>query len=1119
MSTSLPVINDSTVTRDGLYPGRWWHADGDRIVCDLCPRECSLKEGDRGFCFVRQNIDGQMALTTYGRSTGFCIDPIEKKPLNHFYPGTSVLSFGTAGCNLGCKFCQNWDISKAREVERLSHRAFPDEIALAAKSLGCHSVAYTYNDPIIWAEYAIDTAKACRAEGIKSVAVTAGYICEDAREPFYEFIDAANVDLKAFTEDFYYRITYSHLQPVLDTLVWLRQETDVWFEITNLIIPDANDSPDELRQLCEWVLNAVGDDVPVHFSAFHPDYRMTDRPNTPHETLMQAHEIAKQTGIKYPYVGNVNDVDRQSTYCPSCGSLIIERNWYALGVYGLNGRQCRHCGTEISGHFEAQPGNWGRKRQPVDMRQFHIPRGGPANGHAASSQSAAGPGVTQTSTFQTMTTSTQSVYPQPEKREPAPMAISESTDNGAVKINDSALAWLAGQEDPQPAAPTTPAAPEAPTRMPLTTEQRNGMLQAAGELIAASSEGRQAQIPDLASLGVANASVAGIFTSLKRNGMLRSCCGSFGSTMPLLTTLQQAAHRTATDDPRFPPVIPTELPHLDMEVWLLFAPEKVEAQGEDRVAQVEIGKHGLQIFKGNQRGLLLPGVATDNGWDSEHFLNQVCIKAGLPPTAWKEPDTVLYRFEGNVIKGVVVDEASASAPRLRYQPAQVDELRQICKDNVVAIVRGATPMYYCGTVPDSTVNSVAMIITLPGGGQELDVARLSLKEPMPLQATAFSMCEDLAARLRRRGFLNGNFELDLSIAYDPSMHGTVDKPSLGGIDPRSHAVLITERQKTAWVFDTESTADGLVEAASSACQIREPVYSQLFSLAFQSTRTQETHSALPKAQRGDSHRRPAVAGRFYPGDVTQMNAMLDEMIGDAAEQTGCQAVMVPHAGWQFSGKLAAEVLKQVKLPKRIIAIGPKHTANGVDWAVAPHHTWQVPGESVMSDYELASKLAERIPDLEMDAGAHAAEHGVEVELPIIARLSPETKVVGIAIGGANLQRCEAFAEGLAEVIKELDERPLLLISSDMNHYANEEETRRLDTLALADFDRLDEDALFRTCRENHISMCGMIPAVIIIKTLKKLGGVSKCTPVGYATSASVSGDYDRVVGYAGRILI
>ena len=1117
MSTSLPVISDSdNDAAAGLFPGRWWHTEGDRAVCDLCPRFCRLKDGDRGFCFVRQNIGGEMKLTTYGRSTGFCIDPIEKKPLNHFFPGTSVLSFGTAGCNLGCKFCQNWDISKAREVERLSHRAFPEEIALAAKSLDCHSVAYTYNDPVIWAEYVIETAKACRAEGIKSVAVTAGYITPEAREPFYEFIDAANVDLKAFTEEFYFKITYAHMEPVLDTLRWLKRETDVWFEITNLIIPDANDKPDEIRQMCDWVLEAVGDDVPVHFSAFHPDYKMMDRPNTPHETLIKARELAHQSGLKYAYVGNVNDVERQSTYCPNCRKVVIERNWYELGVYALNGNQCQHCGQTITGHFADRPGNWGRKRQPVDMRQFHI-EGLSAN---------ASPRPTAP-----VTNSMNQPRQQPQR------------DNG-VKMDDSALKWLASQKPPQPqsqpqqeAQPVTtaqqpstpqssapqPARQQPPTRIPLTAEQREGIRKAAAELVTAAAEQRNATIPDLNLLGVANAAVSGIFVSLKRDGRLRSCMGSFGGAMPLLKTLQDSSHRTATADPRFPAISASEIPHLDMEVWLLFAPERVNAMGEDRIGEITIGTHGLQIVRGNQRGLLLPGVATDNGWDSEEFLNNVCTKAGLPTTAWQEPDTTLYRFEGNCIKSRLVDRDAAGSnqsvsgqTQLIYQPAQVEELRRICHDNVVAIVRGATPMYYIGTVPDSTVVGVSLTVTLPGG-QDLDVARMSIRDPMPLQSTLFSMCEELAASLRRRGFLNANFELHLAIAYDAAMQGSVAQPSLGGIDPQYRGVLINERNRSAWLYDRDKSAEELLQETAELCQVSEPVYAQVFSLAFQSTKSRVQFAAIPRPARGPSERPPAVAGRFYPSDVGEMNQMLDDMLAGSATQEPCKAVMVPHAGWKFSGKLAADVLKRVRLPQRVIMIGPKHTANGSDWSVAPHHTWKLPGVDVSSDYDLAMQLSKRITGLEPDAAAHKMEHGIEVELPIIARLSPDTKVVGLAIGGGTLERCDQFAEELASIIREMDEKPLLVISSDMNHYASDGDNRRLDKLALAQLDKLDEDALFKTCLENDISMCGMIPAVIILKTLKKLGSVHQCRSVGYSTSAEVTGDTTRVVGYAGRI--
>jgi pyruvate formate lyase activating enzyme len=341
-------------------------SDG-RIECRLCPRYCKLQEGQRGFCFVRQRTGGGMVLTTYGRSSGFCVDPIEKKPLNHFLPGTSVLSFGTAGCNLGCRFCQNWDISKARESDRLSDTASPAAIAATAKQLGCHSVAFTYNDPVIFAEYAIAVAHACRAEGIRTVAVTAGYITGEARPEFFRAMDAANVDLKAFTEDFYHRLCYAQLQPVLDTLVYLRRETDVWFEVTTLLIPGENDSTGELDRASDWFANHLGPDVPWHFTAFHPDFKMLDKPRTPPATLARAREIARAKGLKHVYTGNVHDRAGGSTWCPACGALLIERDWYQLGAYNLDGNHCRACGSEIAGRFERQPGTWGARRQPVRL--------------------------------------------------------------------------------------------------------------------------------------------------------------------------------------------------------------------------------------------------------------------------------------------------------------------------------------------------------------------------------------------------------------------------------------------------------------------------------------------------------------------------------------------------------------------------------------------------------------------------------------------------------------------------------------------------------------------------------------------------------------------------------
>ncbi len=357
---------------ESIIPARHWHALPDgRIQCDVCPRACKLHEGQRGLCFVRIREGDQVMLTTYGRSSGFCIDPIEKKPLNHFLPGTPVLSFGTAGCNLACRFCQNWDISKSRELDILADRAAPETIARAAQQLGCRSVAFTYNDPVIFMEYAIDVAQACREVGVKAVAVTAGYMCAEPRREFYAHMDAANVDLKGFTEDFYKRVTAGELAPVLETLRYLKHETDVWFELTTLLIPGYNDSDHELEELTQWVVQALGPDVPMHFTAFHPDYKMRDVAHTPPQTLARARRIALKNGVRYAYTGNVHDEGGSSTYCHGCGARLIGRDWYRLTGWQLSAQgSCAACGAPCAGHFEAAPGSWGQRRQPVRLANF-----------------------------------------------------------------------------------------------------------------------------------------------------------------------------------------------------------------------------------------------------------------------------------------------------------------------------------------------------------------------------------------------------------------------------------------------------------------------------------------------------------------------------------------------------------------------------------------------------------------------------------------------------------------------------------------------------------------------------------------------------------------------------
>jgi pyruvate formate lyase activating enzyme len=373
----VDMAQSTTASRPGDriegVPARYWHRLEDgRLQCDLCPRFCRLHDGQRGLCFVRARAGGELLLTTYGRSSGFCIDPIEKKPLNHFLPGTPVLSFGTAGCNLACKFCQNWDLTKSRDFDRLQEQASPVEIARAAVASGSRSVAFTYNDPVIFLEYAVDTAQACHEQGVRTVAVSAGYLTAEPRVEFFRYMDAANIDLKAFTERFYRELCGAHLQPVLDTLDYLHREGRVWLELTTLLIPGENDSEGEIDAMTQWIMEHLGPDVPLHFTRFHPDWKMTDRAVTPTATLQRSRVIAMNNGLRYVYTGNVHDFQGSSTYCHQCGAMLIGRDWYELSTWGLaldgDGAACQSCGAPLAGVFESRPGGWGSRRQAIHVR-------------------------------------------------------------------------------------------------------------------------------------------------------------------------------------------------------------------------------------------------------------------------------------------------------------------------------------------------------------------------------------------------------------------------------------------------------------------------------------------------------------------------------------------------------------------------------------------------------------------------------------------------------------------------------------------------------------------------------------------------------------------------------
>lgn len=1072
---------------DGAAAGAWWDAapDGNRIDCLLCPRKCRLKSGDRGFCFVRENRDGEIVLTTYGKSTGFCIDPIEKKPLNHFFPGTPVLSFGTAGCNLGCQFCQNWDISKSRETQRLSSLAEPEAIARAAAEHSCTSVAYTYNDPIIWAEYAIDTAKACRELGIKNVAVTAGYIAPEARQEFFEYMDAANVDLKAFTEEFYRKITYSHLEPILETLVYLRQETQVWFELTNLIIPNANDNPDDLRRMCNWIVSSLGEEVPVHFTAFHPDFRMMDRSRTDPATLVMAQEIAWSEGIKFAYVGNVHDPVRQNTHCPGCGHLLVERNWYQLGAYHLDAEgRCAACQTAIPGRFGPSRGNWGAKRQPIRIAPIEP------------------------------TSDTPTLHR---------IQLSESNSKEVQVSNMSTPSSAETTANP----PSAPSQPRLLDMNLLTRDQKASLAKAGAHWLASAIYGHPIGSPVEMLGGLGDAIVMGAFVTVKRGDILRGCCGVLGKPMPLGAAIASAAAKTAREDQRMAPVSASELPFLTLDVTLLGPFERIVAEGAARQEAVEIGKHGLMIQRQDRSGLLLPSVATERGWNAVQFLQAVCNKAGLPIGSWESSDATVFTFLGKSMGGELSSMLPGDLKTVKRQPVthqQLASYANVAGQNIVAMVTGGTPSYVIPELPDVSVNAIVLSLEWSSGdGSQTEQGNLlqaSFRPGMALQATLYQMCQQAAEMFRRQRFV-GQLKIGLTLGFDPAMHGFGLKADLRGVEPTIRGLVISDARHCGFAFHPEVSIDEIRD------KLREhlPISSRdatVHSMQVISTMPHIVSVSAPVAISAQGMRPPAVAGKFYPAEDAARRAMVGTLFkNEAPAQSSPLAIMVPHAGIKYSGKVAAKVWRSLLSPesKPMIIISPKHTANGVNWSVCPFDSWQVSQTtSIAGDPELARQIAAAVTPLELDAAAHQAEHGIEVQLPILEKLAPKCQVVGLALNGGSWDDIRAAAAEFAAFLKTLPQLPLLVISSDMNHYAPDAENRRRDRLALDAMATGDPATLLNTCRENDISMCGQVPAAFVMETLHQLGLEFRVTEVDYTTSAEVSGDKSQVVGYAGLLL-
>jgi AmmeMemoRadiSam system radical SAM enzyme/AmmeMemoRadiSam system protein B/AmmeMemoRadiSam system protein A len=1052
-------------------------AEGDRIRCLACGHRCLIAEGLRGICKVRFNECGALKVP-HGYVAGLQCDPVEKKPFFHVYPSSDALTFGMMGCDLHCSYCQNWLTSQAlRDSHAVTpiRRATPDQLVAHAQREGARLVVSSYNEPLITAEWAVAVFREARAAGLDCAFVSNGNATPEVLDYLRPWIVAYKVDLKSF-DDKHYRSLGGTLDNITRT-IRLVHERGLWSEIVTLVIPGFNDSLDELRRAADF-LASIDPNIPWHVTAFHPDYNMNDTPATPVETLVRACEIGTRAGLRFVYAGNLPGRvgPWENTRCPSCQATVIERYGYLIRSYSLTpDGHCRYCNSRLPGIWPGEPGQV-RTGNDVASYRSRLPR-------AIETQS---------------------------QRLHALQVVQESPPSPTKGISEMVQATA-----------TVPVKPRS-LRFPLDEQLRQDLVTAVAGMLREAVAGRQAVCPsELREVG--DHHVGGAFVTLKRGTHLRSCCGMLGQPVPLRLALEHATFRTAREDVRFPPISPTELAHLEMDVWVLHPPVQMAARGEDRVAAVKIGKHGLQVARAGSHGLLLPGVAVENKWNARQFLDQVCLKAQLPPTAWREDDTVVSTFEGESFVGQPTgfDDYTPSLGQVGLNRAEdLAPYVNFCARELTAILTGSTPSYYLWGALDGPINGMVLFLRQANNGEEYHYSQISLRPTIPLQATLSALIQtaarDLVSRGLRRDQLSG-LQLGMMILHDPVLHGTVADPHLAG-HSSDRASFILERNKSALVYDPEQSVEELMSEAASQARVTHPATAPVFSLATLSSTSRVIISNAPKAVRGPAERPPAVAGSFYEGDPAELTRTIDHLLDGERGNESWPAAMVPHAGLRYSGQIAANVLKRLRIPRTIIVIGPKHTPLGVDWAVAPHQRWLLPTGGIDSDFMLARKLSQAIPGLEMDAAAHQREHAVEIELPLIARLAPETKVVGIAIGHGDLESCKRFAEGLANFLRERDDQPLLLVSSDMNHFASDAENRRLDEMAMAAMERGDPEHLFNTVRQNNISMCGVLPAVIVLETLRLMGTFHRSVRTGYATTADVTGDMSRVVGYAGMLL-
>jgi len=668
-----------------------------------------------------------------------------------------------------------------------------------------------------------------------------------------------------------------------------------------------------------------------------------------------------------------------------------------------------------------------------------------------------------------------------------------------------------------------------PHKPELDNDQKEVVMQCAAKSVFEAVTGLRGDDFAAMSATVPAVPVWGVFVSLKNAQQLRACCGHMEDEVSLPVALECAAQVAARWDLRFPAIQPAELPQLNLEVWILWNRRKVESLGEDRLKSIEIGKHGVQIVKGQQRGLLLPGVAVEHRLDAQQFLEHACRKAGLGPRAWLDANTELFTFQGYALNGALAELLpQALLGSLPRGPGMGDLVRlaEFARQNLLSMSMGATPSFYTAAAFDGPVQG--LILTLKRTTQEgqlervMEASRVFPQGSLPLQATIMDLLQALLAGLKGQQVgpeTVSQLRMGMTIFTDPRMIGTGSDCALEAVDPRRHALCAVLDKVWAVRYAPQQDRQTLLEETLSRIRLPDARRSQIFALSVLSSEAGVEASNLPKPVAGPAIRPPAVAGQFYPAHANAIDEFLSATHTTTTERGNWSGAVVPHAGWKYSGRLAVKVWEQIRIPSHVIIFAPKHQALGCDWAVAPHETWALPGLSLKSDKTLAQALSEAIPLFELDAAAHAMEHAIEVQLPIVARFAPAARVVGIVMRGGRYETLCDVAQRFAAFLQTLPEIPLLVISTDMNHYADENTTRQLDRLAIEAVEDRDPERLWKTVHDRRISMCGIVPAVFVMATLKVLGRLEKCQLVGYTTSAETSGDASRVVGYLGALFV